>query len=93
MQRAGIIGGLFLGLCLAIYLLTHVAQGSDSEEAKGGNEALEEIEAIMNLAENAENAIEQANYGEASTHLTAVKERLNKLVFVIAEQQINASAQ
>lgn len=91
MQRLGLVGLVFLGLCLAIYLVVHAGTGSggDRERKPERNAALVEIEAIMKLAEHAERAIESANYGDARSQMVSVRKRLNKLVLVVAEQQID----
>lgn len=92
MTRLGLVGLLFLGLCLGVYLLAHAGvagDGTNKEPQPDNRQALKEIQAVIKLADQAERAIDSANYGEAKSNMAAVRERLNALVFVVAEQQID----
>lgn len=85
MQRLAIAVGLFLVLCVGVFVLGGGMQDPPAEAEK--NQAMETLKACMRSAESAESALDRNNYGEARADIAAVQKQLNELVFLLAEEK------
>ncbi len=84
MQRALMVFGLFLALCLTIYF---VGAPDESEAKRDPNPALTKLKSSVSNAKSAERALNSNNFGEAQAHLAALQEELGELVFLLAEKE------
>ncbi len=84
MQRVVMVLGLFLALCITIFL---VGAPDESEAKRVPNPALTKLKSSVSNAKSAERALDDNNYGEAQAHLAALQEELGELVFLLAEKE------
>jgi hypothetical protein len=83
MQRVAIVLGLFLALCMTIYLLGIPEAG----ETKQPDMAMQKLKSSMSAANSAERALDDKNYGAAQAHIAALQKDLSELVFLLAENE------